>query len=258
MIIQHRTDGTIRIITQHDHGLLSGEIAHIWRDANTGEALHHRLVLAITLHDLAWRHADSPQQGAQSLAWDEKKGLPHDFITMPTAQKLIMYAEGIDDLEGVDPYTALLLSHHYSAFVKDPDGQDERQFLDQERRRRARLAGQLGFASPDAPNLLEDFEWLKTLDIISLYACQAAPGADPATIPSWIRSTWRALDQDFTFAYVDADDGVDTIKLIGADVDKPILVEVPYWELERRAYKKSELMQAWQQAELKRWPLRVI
>lgn len=255
MIIQHRTDGTLRIITQHDHGLLSGEIAHIWRDARTGAALHHRLVLAITLHDLAWQHDDSP---GPSIAWDEAKGLPHDFMTLPTAQKLIMYANGIDDLEGVDPYTALLLSHHYSAFVKNPDGEQEREFLEQEGRRRARLAAQLGFASPDAPSLMEDFEWLKTLDIISLYACQAAPGSDPTTIPSWIRSTWRALDQDFTFAYVDADDGVDTIKLIGAAVDKPILVEVPYWELERRAYEKGELVQAWERAERKRWPLRII
>lgn len=257
MIIQHRTDATIRIITQHDHGLLSGEIAHIWRDANTGEALHHRLVLAITLHDLAWRYDDSPDL---SIMWDQAKGLPHDFITMPTAQKLLMYAKGIDELEGVDPYTALLLSHHYSAFIKDPKGQLEQKFLDQERRRRARLAGLLGFASPDAPTLMEDFEWLKTLDVISLYACQAAPGSDKATVPGWITSTWRALDQDFSFAFLDAEegDGIDTIKLIGADLDKPILVEVPYWELERRPYQLSELVQAWQQAERKRWPLRII
>lgn len=254
MIIQHRTDGTIRIITQHDHGLLSGEIAHILRDARTGAALHHRLVLAITLHDLAWQYDDSP---GPLIAWDEAKGLPHDFMTMPTTHKLITYANGIDDLEGLDPYTALLLSHHYSAFISGAS-QDELEFVEQEGRRRDRLAAQLGFASPDAPDLMEDFEWLKTLDIISLFACQAAPGSDPATIPSWIRSTWRALDQDFTFAYVDADDSVDTIKIIGADVDKPILVEVPYWELERRAYEKGELVQAWERAERKRWPLRII
>lgn len=256
MLIQYRTDDTIRIITQHNHGLLSGNIAHILRDARTGAALHHRLILAISMHDLAWHHADAPPH-AESLSWNEDEGLPHSFMTAPRPPKLIMYTKGIDEIEALDSYAALLVSHHYGAFLGGPD-QAELDIKDREDRRRARLAAQLGFESPDDPSILEDFAWLKALDLISIFACQAAPGSDPATVPSWIKSSLRALDQDFTFDFVDADDGVDTIKLIGADVDKPTVIELPYMEFERRPYERSEFVQAWEQAELKRWPLRIM
>ena len=49
MILQHRDDA-IRCILQHDHALLSGELALAWRPG-----LPQEMVLTIALHDLAWQ-----------------------------------------------------------------------------------------------------------------------------------------------------------------------------------------------------------
>ena len=67
MIIQTRQE-TLRFITQHDHGLLAGEIAHAWRRPS-GAALSAPLVRAIALHDLAWGPIDDLAGATRMLDW---------------------------------------------------------------------------------------------------------------------------------------------------------------------------------------------
>lgn len=258
MIIQHRQDQTLRIITQHDHGLLSGLIAHHWRRGD--EPLSHALTLAITLHDLAWVQADDPQRyaAASALPFDQARHQAHDFITLSSEHKAQIYAHGIDALAQIDLYATLLISLHYSAFM--PAKPEYEAFLAHEQARRAQLCARLGLRDDRDPQLLADFELLKTLDMISLYACQAAPGSSLEGLPAWLKPRWSALGEPYTFdfAATQGHDEPDTLVIGGAQLNAPILTSVPFRQLEAKAYEPAGFLAAWREAEERRWTLRIV
>ena len=248
MIIQVRQD-SLRLITQHDHGLLSGELAHLWR-LPSGQPLSARLVRAIALHDLPWDALDDPERWAphaQTLPFDHARGRMHDFVSLPSAIKAPLYARGIDALERVDPYVALLLSVHYSAFMP-PHLQA---FAADERARRARLRRALDVQDEQ---LAQDYELLKAIDMVSLYLCQCSPGASPQECPSWITPRWTLLGQPLRFEFLDEH----TVRLSGARLAAPARFELPWRELTRQPRDAASFLRDWRQAPLKRSTLTIL
>ena len=149
MIIQHRAS-SIRLFGQHEHGLVSGVMAHHW--VKNGR-LTPECIMAVALHDYAWVDEDACAQGSPD-------GTPRDFLTLPTADKVALYRTGIDALERIHPYSALMVSHHYSPFVVADEPTD---FRGTERARRDRLGEALG-VDPEGDAVRADLDLLRLLD----------------------------------------------------------------------------------------------
>ena len=185
MILQyHHEHNTVRLFTQHDHGLLSGELAHVWEPRQS-----MALVMAIAAHDMAWHEVDALETlSPHEITFDTERGMLHDFLTLPYERKVPLYRQGIEQAQALHPYAGLLLSLHYAAFL-DPLRFGD--FMSEEEERRERLAAQLGYESWRDAKILRDYEALKFFDLISLFVCLRHPLARQVDAPRWITSTVR-------------------------------------------------------------------
>lgn len=197
MLLQRREGGALHVFSQHDHGLLSGELARRWHEPSR---LSLSTSLAIALHDIGWQPLDAIEgRDPATLAFDPARGQPHDFLTLPSAYKIPAYEAGISRVEAIDPYAGLLLSHHFSAFVSA----EYAAFTAREAARRARLATALNLDAPDTPEVLADFERLKFFDLLSLYICLSAPGALPEHLPPWLPDRYTCDGTTYTLGWLE-------------------------------------------------------
>lgn len=181
MLIQERED-RLRLIKQHDHALLAGKLAYSWRGLSSPAwRLRYQLVLATALHDLSWSATDlSPRLNAESQR-------PYSFIDYPLDDRVALYRAGINELERIDPYVALLISRFYCQF----EGMEQSESFQQtERQRRAKLSPYLELTDEEVSH---DLAMLKLLDLMSLFICLAPPSARPDQVPSWLTKA-RQLD----------------------------------------------------------------
>jgi hypothetical protein len=178
MLIRHRTDGSFECITQEHHALISGLLATEWAPTR----LDPLLIQTIGLHDNPWREADT------APAYDPETGLPYDFLSYPTPRKLVMYDTGLSALEALHPWTAYIVSRHYTTFAGTRDIDE---FTAQEQTRRERLAEQISETRlADSDDALA---WVKFFDVASLYLCLGGPKASDDSVPAWLEdpSTWN-------------------------------------------------------------------
>lgn len=159
------------LITQHDHALLAGEMAlHAGNPPFQRSSL--RTVLTAALHDASWKRADS-----------QFKDAFYHFAEYPLKEKLQLYRSGIDEMEKLDEYVALLTSLHYTAFF-NPDGPEEtKTFLRQEKERQQRLRSKF----PNE-NIELAHQQLKMRDNFSLYVCLNKPGSANEREHPWFKN----------------------------------------------------------------------
>lgn len=178
MLVQVRREGTLRLIAQHAHALVSGELACAWRGlAREPDPLPFQVVLAVGLHDLAWRGLDERPR------LDPSAGRPYPFYAHPLTEKLAAYRAGLDELAAIHPYAALLGSLHYASF---PDLGEAEEFQERERDRRRALRGRLGLEDEDEPRVQRDLAWLRLFDTASIFLCLTPPPSDPDANPAWV------------------------------------------------------------------------
>jgi len=282
--------GSLLLVRQHDHALLAGELAARWEERPSG-----LLVLAVALHDVAWRGLD------RTPRFDPERGAPFAFTDHPLHEKLRAYREGIDRQAAVHPYTALLGSRHYSSFLS---AERAGAFLSAERDRRDRLrrrlaegggvfagepspgAGRPAVEAPGEPGGAadgrsagrqtpesgrereeRDLAWLKLFDTLSLLLCLTGPGTPAGEMPAWLRG--RSLDPPAGApgrAGGGEPDGRGAIRLEWAAPGEarfspfpftaPFRASVPARRLPRRRYRDPDaLRHAWEVAD--RTPLRL-
>lgn len=187
MLVQ-RLNNSLRLITQEQHALVSGMLAHAWRGVTAKTtALHGLLVQTVGLHDNPWRSADEKPR------LNTATGEPHDFVSVPIGDKLLLYGGGIDQLERVHPYTALLVSLHYSTFAGTIGSQT---LQTQEANRRERLKPLLPASLQSEERWQRDLKFLKLFDNLSLFFCLTPPFVDPETVPRWIDPSLWAQDPE--------------------------------------------------------------
>ncbi|WP_245948252.1 DUF3891 family protein [Paenibacillus sambharensis] len=182
MIIRETNHGFI-LIAQHDHGQLSGQIARHFRPAYImNQAFTEDVLAAITEHDRSWIALDSVP------IWNDKNRAPYSFLDYPLQPKVVLYRYGIDQIEQMNPYAALLCSLHYASFRVFHNTEDEfcLAFYEHETRRQERLRAQL---SPLDSRMVEShFRMLQLCDDLSLYVCLNEAGADKKHEHPWYRS----------------------------------------------------------------------
>ncbi len=242
MLVQPRGD-TIRLFTQHDHGLMCGDMAHAWRSAPWPAGPPRTVVQAAALHDLAWVARD-----AVPLALDGA-GRVEAFTDLTPADRAALYARGLDDVERIDPAAAMICSLHYAAFV--PSGAAS--FARTEAERRARLAAALGYGD-DAPTVRQGLELVRALDLLSLTICLTAPGSVEGSAPSWVHRPARVAGVDVTARFV----ANDVVVLAPFPLAGPTELRVPYREIGRDACNNPGALQAaWEDADTAAWVVRL-
>lgn len=267
MLVQVRRDG-MRLVRQHDHALMAGALARSWdADGPEGPGLPFRVVLATALHDLAWRELDAEPR------YDPDRGRPFSFDAYPLEAKLSAYRAGLNRVEEISPWAALIGSLHYASFLGEAEAP---WFLASEAERRERLraglerptvraddgrpaagSGEVGAGGESLDRRARrDLGWLKFFDGLSIRLCLTAPGGREEELPRWLEPD-RPLSPpgdggELRLAWLDP--GAATLEpwpLVG-----PVALEVPVRELEATRYGDAgELRRAWRSTRERVWRL---
>ncbi|MCR8845922.1 DUF3891 family protein [Paenibacillus sp. SC116] len=190
-MIVRESDQYFIMTTQHEHARFSGEIA-----ANLTERLflncNYRsdVVLAIQEHDRGWiRLDDTP-------TWNDRTAAPFSFLDYPLLPKLVLYKVGMDEVEAMNEYAALLCSLHYSSFVhiQRSERLDCIHFIANEKERQQRIRARLG--EIDEHMVVSHFKLLQLCDDISLYVCMNEPGVSKANEHPWYKEGFETIIQE--------------------------------------------------------------
>jgi hypothetical protein len=202
--------------------------------------------LGIALHDFAWAEEDVEP------VWDPKTRGPVSFLSIPDARRIALYSTGLNRLEAIDGYAALLASLHFSRFADEPEWAA---FREHEAERRRRIARGLGIADDD-PELLAHFDLLRHLDDLSLFVCLAAPGS--LTVPGWL-TVERVTASAGGRLHVPEWAGPDTVRLGPFPFRRPVVLAIPCRDLPRRPYADAaDLAKAWGEAVPSSYEVRLV
>jgi hypothetical protein len=108
MIIRKQPNGEVMLLTQTDHSRLAGFLASHWGNETFAPLQPYESVTrAATFHDFGWlRYETNPDI-------DPNTGEPYTFMNLPpTPKQLEAYEWVVEWLNGVDPYSALLVGMH--------------------------------------------------------------------------------------------------------------------------------------------------
>lgn len=169
MIIRERADEWV-MIEQHDHAEIAGEMARKLKACFLqADDKRSSVELAIREHDRGWLPFD------QHPIINDVMKTPYSFLDFPLPYKSILYKQGIDEVETLNPYAGLLCSYHYEQFmIKHEADPYVAAFLQSEKERQARLISK--FSSIPMDVILHHFALLRFCDNLSLYVCLNEPG----------------------------------------------------------------------------------
>lgn len=156
--------GELRVITQSDHAHFAAELLSLWRsDALPEHPRRQEILFATREHDNGWREADA----APHL--DHGTGRPHDFMSMPAAERCEIWRRGVRRHAGERPYAALLITHHARHLHRDRQGEAAYAELFEELDALYReLAEETG---ADIATVEGDYRFLELADLLSLMVC---------------------------------------------------------------------------------------
>ena len=255
MLHQHR-ERESWLITQHAHGLLSGELARVWKykmDAAAklfplqaeGDLMpSFEFLFAIAMHDYAWSAYDvSPR-------FTEEAAGVADFLHYPLAERLPLYNKGVRSLASMMPWAASLVSRHFSAFA---GLQGERDFQRWHETFREGL-----MLTQDAKLRVEEaLPYLQGFDLLSLYLCLTPPGALRDHLPAWLLAddTFRApCGERISLRW----EGDDKLSFDPFPFLTECVLEIPVYVLEGKSFATpKQLDDAWTSRTLKKWSVRI-
>ena len=162
IVVDDSTD--YQVITQTDHARFAGELLSLWR--SDGLPDHPRradLLFAAREHDNGWREADA------APAVDPERGRPHDFLTLPDAERAEIWRRGTARFAERRPYPALLITlHALNVLGGMGGGRRWKALLAQLAERRDELLAATGVAAAEAA---ADYRFIDLTDGLSLAAC---------------------------------------------------------------------------------------
>lgn len=193
-MIVRESDEYFTMTGQHDHAILSGQIASHFKPEWFGDpAWTDKVVLAIREHDRGWIGLD------EIPIWNDGSNAPFSFMDYPLAPKLPMYEKGIDEVERMNPYAALLCSLHYASFdpIRSSDRPDCIDYIRKETIRQDRIRQRVGALDPDW--VLRHLRLLQFCDHLSLYVCLNKEGAAKEEEHPWFKDGLGTKLNDRTY-----------------------------------------------------------
>ncbi|WP_339230202.1 DUF3891 family protein [Oceanobacillus sp. FSL K6-2867] len=170
MIVRER-DHDFILIQQDHHAAISGDIVKRWKkDYFPGVDLRSSVEFAAYQHDCGWKEFDK-----QPFLNDEK-GIPYSFFDFPIQPKIVLYKHGIDVVEQVDSYAALLCSEHYKRFLMNHTSLEAQEFVTTENTRQQAIIDTRNAFNKRLFNF--HYGLIQFSDNLSLYLCVNEPGID--------------------------------------------------------------------------------
>ena len=167
MIVREHPDKFI-MIEQDNHAKASGDIMANWkRSLYKGLDFKKSVDYANYNHDSGWRPFDLKP------FWNDEKKVPYTFVTFPNLPKIVLYKNGIDEVEKKDSYAALLCSEHYKRFLLNNTSDTAQAFVKNEEQRQERISQTLKI---DKQLFKFHYSLVQLGDNISLYLCLNEPG----------------------------------------------------------------------------------
>ncbi|HTQ79336.1 MAG TPA: DUF3891 family protein [Thermoanaerobaculia bacterium] len=166
-MIVHKEGQTLLFVTQPDHAHFAGELLTLWRADHLPENPRRpALLFAAREHDNGWREADAAPR------WDGTRGCPHDFISMPSADRIEIWQRGTARFAASEPYATLLITRHAQTLNRErreqPEWQEFFVYLDElERGLRAATAA----TAASLEEVSADYRLLDLADLSSLAVC---------------------------------------------------------------------------------------
>lgn len=184
-MVIYETDQAYVMTAQHDHALIAGELASQWEENAFKNRRHKQdFVYAAREHDRGWIRLDA------APFWNDHVTAPYTFIDFPLSPRFVFYRLGIDEVEQVNPYAALLCSLMYKELVgrteheKTQDKQIARAYQEAEEQRRHRLRQELPDGVTFDHQVQTDVRRMLFCDELSLFLCSREPGT-PAADYEW-------------------------------------------------------------------------
>ncbi|WP_179036890.1 DUF3891 family protein [Paenibacillus sp. URB8-2] len=197
-VICREQDEKFVMIKQHDHGRLAGEFAARFREEEVPRKRHSDEVLyAIANHDRGWVDLD------ETPFWNDTAKAPYSFIDFPVVPKLTFYRRGLDEIETVTLYGALLCSLHYERLI-EVSGENSPEltiYLQKEEKRRSWIHRELeqSKAAIGEAELYYDSRLLQFCDDLSLFIGLHEPGTQTKDIHPWFKDGFSGTEEfDFT------------------------------------------------------------
>ncbi|WP_377889717.1 DUF3891 family protein [Alkalihalobacillus sp. R86527] len=187
MIVYEQNDSYV-MIRQHEHALLSGQLASkLDRDYWPDLSYQHDVLYAIHHHDRGWKSLD------EVPIWNDGDQIPFSFMDYPLPIKLDYYIKGIEEVLKYSPYAAYLCSKHYQSFFRNATSKKGVSFYNNENKRQKALLHDVKIQDD-----LFTFHYhlLQFFDDLSLYVCFQEPGIDKSKELSWFR---HGFSQPFYF-----------------------------------------------------------
>ncbi|PID20646.1 hypothetical protein CSV61_13800 [Sporosarcina sp. P3] len=172
-MIVREYEKSFSFVQQHHHAHLAEELMKHWKKEMFPDDQWRRSVLtAIRNHDIGWAPFD------EQPFWNDAESAPFQFTDFPLLPKTVLYRQGIDVVENIDIYAAMLCSIHYEKFIQSHNEKEAKLFIEGEQCRRERLCKEVeGFTK----ELFDKhFALLQLGDNFSLYCCVNDPGVDKA------------------------------------------------------------------------------
>ncbi|MDO7908006.1 DUF3891 family protein [Paenibacillus sp. JX-17] len=181
-MIARETQKEFVMTSQHDHAILSGEMAKQFRpELFIDTAYRDDVLLAITQHDRGWLGLD------ENPIWDDRSHVPFSFSEYPLFPKLPAYIRGIDEVEEMSPYAALVCSLHYCSFtqIRESSHPECAAYIQHELSRQAKLRAQLPPLNEEVVH--RHFQLLQFCDGLSLYVCMVDSRPEQNVNQTWFK-----------------------------------------------------------------------
>ncbi|MFC4101036.1 DUF3891 family protein [Paenibacillus xanthanilyticus] len=248
MIVYEKEESYV-LIAQQDHAQISGDLMAAWQEELLGERISD-VVQAAYEHDRSWAGLDIDP------IWNDAARRPFSFRDFPPNIRFLHYQHGLDELERINPYAAMLSSQLYTMLAERADTPETRAFASREKKRQASIQAELRF---DLETLHYHFNALVLCDELSLFLCMEPPGT-PIRQYEWfaggfahpqpcgsggrrIKAQWR---------------GDAVVALSEGPFARAVDTILAYKEVSKSAAKQQGIASAYKQAELRSHRVRFI
>ncbi len=152
------------LVTQPHHAHFSGALLALWTaDGLPDHPRRADLLFAAREHDNGWRETDAAPRC-------DPEGRPHDFMSLPAAERIEIWQRGTSRFAGSHPYAALLITRHARELHRNRRAEraEYNELLDF----LAELEDGLGEdTAVPAAEIAADYRFLDLADLASLAAC---------------------------------------------------------------------------------------
>lgn len=251
MIIREREKKLI-LITQPDHAEIAGIFADHWKvTAFMGFDRLEETLFAVREHDRCWEKAD------HTPLLNIETGVPYSFDDHPDNLKIGLYRKGIDEMEKLHPYAALLLSRHFAWFFSQETAGAGLEYYRSEVVRQQKLLKQLDIQNKELEEVEFHFRLLQFCDNLSLFICLNEEGENRHP---WFKngipnSEKLGLGKKLLKASWQKDGG---LRVTRFPFDEPFTVRLKYRTIPTPLQDQESLDRLWKKAEVQTKDIRIV